>query len=165
MAKKTVVVIDMQDYFLTKPESQDLVPGICSLLRYATRQRWGIIFVEFGGDPTTRKILESVSGYDMVDTIKKLKMDGGDKVLYCLSEHPGWSRHLVVCGVYGDQCVEKTVCGILSLSKDVQVDIIRDLVSPPYQLTEHTLVNQSDVQGVHKLLSVEMERTNDGATV
>ncbi len=141
---RTLVIVDMQDEFVDYEWNYDeneipidyteIVPGICSLVQYAIKNCWSIIFVEFDPYGTTIEILsELVADYQHFMAVQKYGQDGGPQVIECLQEHPQWSRHLLVCGLYGDACVPSTVQGLLRDNILTEVDVITDLVLPRYQ--------------------------------
>jgi len=139
--ERTVVIVDMQDYFIGKDSCrgydgsfQELIIGTCDLVRLAKTNQWGIVLVEFGGlGRTTQQIVDEIGDYPHVDTVIKNCEDGGEEVVDCLRGHPKWSNHLLVCGVYGDACVPATVKGLFEHSDLVEVDVVTDLVTPEYE--------------------------------
>jgi len=131
--EKTLVIIDMQDWFIKHQEERDLIPIICELIKQARQQRWAIILVEFYTcGPTNEIILEAVKDYPYTRTIIKSNHDGGKEIIECLGNHPAWSTDLLVCGIYGDECVPATVDGLLNNNNLVEVSVITDAIHPPY---------------------------------
>jgi len=132
MADKTLVIIDMQDFFDRIPKDH-LIQNMCDLIRHARRQRWGIMLVEFDRyGPTTQRLMDALGEYDHVAIVKKNCDDGGEEVIQCLDSNPQWSRHCLVCGIYGDACVRETVCGMYNADPLVEIDVVTDLVVPQY---------------------------------
>lgn len=132
---RTLVVVDMQDHFLDRCMCEDLVPVICGLIQHARQNKWAIILLQYehtGCRPIHQKILESVKDYPHTDTVAKYTGDGGEQVLDCINEHPSWPLSIVVCGVYGGDCVSDTVAGLLDLSDLVEIDVVTDAVHPNY---------------------------------
>lgn len=140
---KTLVIIDMQTSFLDDNyygNNQnpypccEIIPGICKTIQHAMINGWGIIIVEYTGNGETHEdILEAVSGYRHVEFVGKTEPNGGEKILHCLESYPGWSTDLLVCGIFGDQCVAKTVSGIFDGSDLAEVCVVEDLVYPDYE--------------------------------
>ena len=78
----------------------------------------------------------------------KYDQDGGKEVIDCIESHPAWSVNLLVCGIYGPDCVSQTVQGILANSDVAEVDIVSDAVCPPYE-THH------DYERTERLMTME----------
>ncbi len=127
---KTLVVIDMQKYYLDGNRIiYDIVPAICSLIQYAIQNKWPIIIVESDGmDKTIKEITDITDGYPHETTVIKNEYNGGPEVIQCLNEHPSWSLNLLVCGIYGDYCVSATVKGLFVESELVEIDVVADAV-------------------------------------
>lgn len=130
---RTLVIVDMQDDFIRRNHEQKLVPIICRLITHAKQQKWAVILVEYYGFGNTNKdIREAVKNYPHIKTVIKKEWDGGKEVVDCINRHPSWSLNLLICGIYGNQCVSYTVAGLFDASDLVEVDIITDAVSPSY---------------------------------
>lgn len=139
---KTLVIIDMQSEFLgvcqwyqpTCCLIDDIVPTICSLVRHAKNNGWAIIVVEFRDHgETDRAIHNSLVGYSHWATVYKKGMDGGKQVVDCINKHPSWPLNILVCGLYGPQCVASTVSGMLDFSALIEIDVVTDAVYPDYR--------------------------------
>lgn len=129
---KTLVIIDMQPDFIGE-YNQDLILTICTLIRHAKQNEWPIILVEFSGyGYTVEPIREAISDYPCCETILKSNQDGGQEILDCIHSHPAWPLDLLVCGIFGDECVAETVCGLFNNSDIIEVDVITDAVYPNY---------------------------------
>ncbi len=130
--ERTLVIIDMQNGFIG-PSEKSMVPDMCVLIRHAMVHSWGIILVEYNYYGSTNiTILDEVAGYRHLEIVKKDYPNGGVEVTDCLSKHPDWSLNLLVCGIYGNECVAETVAGIFEENDLVEIDVVTDLVSPPY---------------------------------
>ena len=139
---RTLVIIDMQDSFICCGDEEELIPAICKLCHHAKQNKWPIILVEFNASGrTTSAILEAVENYPFTETVTKETGSGGKEVMACLLHHPEWPLNLLVCGIYGPECVAETVAGLLDNSDLVEVDVIIDAIYPPYcslaELDEH----------------------------
>ena len=131
---KTLVVINMQEHFVS-PNARHILPTVCELIEQAKQNNWAIILVQlvYGkGTNICKKILDAVEGYPHLAFVSKNGMDGGKQVLDCLRHSPKWSLDLLVCGVFGDQCVAATVEGLLCGSDLVEVSVIQDAIYPEY---------------------------------
>ena len=134
MPDKTLVVIDMQELYINAKELH-LLPKICSLIKQARQNNWAIILVQLkcsSGTNICEEIFAAVDDYPHLAIVSKTGMDGGEQVLDCLKHSPKWSLDLLVCGVFGDQCVAATVEGLLTGSDLVEVSVIHDAVHPEY---------------------------------
>lgn len=131
---KTLVIIDMQEVFIRQSKHDlDLTSLICELIRHARQQRWAIILVEYDSfDSTVKEIIEALKDYPYQETVIKSCNDGGEKIIECIRNKKTWSLDLMVCGLYGDQCVAETVQGLFDNSNEVLVDVVADAVWPPY---------------------------------
>lgn len=153
MLNRTLVVIDMQDWFINYPEEQDLIPIIYDLIKQARQQRWAIILVEYGGcGPTNEIILEGVRDYPYTRTVIKFGEDGGEEIIECLNKHPAWSPDLLVCGIFGDECVPATVNGLFHNSNLVEVNVVADAIYPPYCSR-----SEEDEHGQQRECEIKME--------
>ena len=129
----TLVIIDMQELFINEDE-EDIIPNIIALIKHAIAKKWAIIVVEYDGSgETDQEIEQTLQGYPHKETVTKYGQDGGKEVVDCLESHPAWSVNLIVCGIYGPDCVAQTVRGILSNSDVAEIDIVTDAVCPPYE--------------------------------
>lgn len=127
---KTLVIIDMQQYYFDKNEEiYNIVPVVSALIRHAIQNKWPIIFVEGREQDTTiEEITNIVDDYPHKTTVIKADWNGGAEVMECLNEHPSWPLNLLVCGIYGDYCVSATVNGLFVESDLVEIDVVTDAV-------------------------------------
>lgn len=134
IADKTLVIVDMQQYFVCVGSVEHkMAADMCLLIQHAMANKWGIILVEYDGSGDTIKlILDTVSGYQHLEIVKKSEQNGGPEVIACLDSNPKWSMNLIVCGIFGDQCVPDTVRGIFDNSDIVEIDVVTDLIYPSY---------------------------------
>lgn len=131
--EQTLVIIDMQSGFMNDGE-QDIVPAICDLIRHAKQNEWAIIVVEFHGyGETDEEISNMLVDYPHCTTVQKGSCNGGKEIIDCINEHPSWSLNLLVCGVYGPDCVAATVSGIFDTSDLAEVDVVTDATCPKYE--------------------------------
>lgn len=130
--EKTLVIIDMQSGFMDEDE-YDIVPAICRLIRHAKHNEWPIIVVEFSDNGDTNSdILAAIYNYPHFVTVMKGQCDGGRDVIECIENHPAWSLNILICGIYGPECVANTVCGLFEASDLVEVDVVTDAICPDY---------------------------------
>ncbi len=129
----TLVIIDMQSLFVDKDE-MEIIPNIIALIRHAMKKKWAIIVVEYSGSgETDQEITQVLRGYPHKETVTKYNNNGGKEVVECLESYPTWSTNLLVCGIYGHECVSQTVAGLFERSDVVEIDVVADAVCPPYE--------------------------------
>jgi nicotinamidase-related amidase len=145
----------MQDHFLGEVLDNDLVPIVCDLIQHAKHNGWAIILLQYEHPSSTKihhDIIESVKDYPHTDTITKYGGDGGAEVLSCIKDHPSWPLDMVVCGIYGDECVSETVAGLFDLSDLAEIEIVVDAVYPGY-----VSMSEKDEQDKERECLVTME--------
>ena len=129
----TLVIIDMQELFINEDE-EDIIPNIIALIKHAIEKKWAIIVVEYSGSgETDQEITQTLHGYPHKETVTKYGCDGGREVVDCLESHPAWSVNLLVCGIYGPECVAQTVTGLFEHSDVIEVDVVAVAVCPEYE--------------------------------
>lgn len=130
--EKTLVIIDMQSLFINEDEIE-IIPNIILLIQHAMGKKWAIIVVENDGSgDTDEEITQTLQGYPHKETVTKYENNGGLEVIQCVQSHPTWSIHLIVCGIYGDECVSETVAGLFDHSDVIEVDVVSDAICPAY---------------------------------
>ena len=132
---KTLVVIDMQEHYLRPNAGDTILSTVCELIEQARQNNWAIILVQlvYGkGTSICKDVLNAVEDYPHLAFVTKSGMDGGEQILECLKHSPKWSLDLLVCGVFGDQCVAATVEGLLTGSDLVEVSVVQDAIYPEY---------------------------------
>ncbi len=135
---RTLVIIDMQKSFINEDELE-IIPNIILLIEHAMAKGWAIIIVEFKciyslyGEGNTDKALTEILGkYPHQETLTKYGCDGSKEILRCIESQSAWSLNLLVCGIYGDECVPETVAGLFDRSDLVEVDVVTDAICPEY---------------------------------
>jgi len=134
--EKTLVIVDMQNYFLRGSDYGDLsymIPTFTELILHAMKNQWGIILLEFSSCGETAKEITSIlQNYDRKVVLEKEEQSGAKLILDFLISNGWWPTDLIVCGLYGDECVYRTVNDLLGLSDSIKISIIDDMVYPPY---------------------------------
>lgn len=158
---KTLVIIDMQSDFLGTSE-RNLIPVICRLIQFAKRNELPIILVKFltcGNIDSA--ILKEVKDYHSRATVYKTGCDGGREVIECLVAND-WSFDLLVCGVWGNQCVTETVSGLFNNSDVVEVSVVTDAVYPPYlsssEPDEHGQQKEAEMEANELMDMLELQK-------
>jgi hypothetical protein len=127
-----------------------IVPAICKLIQHAKQNEWPVIVVEFTAcGETNASIVEALSGYTHKETVSKSIGDGGPEIIKCIEKHQTWSLDLLVCVLYGNECVSDTVAGLFETSDLVEVDVVTDAVYPDYcsssEVDEHGQQREREV--------------------
>lgn len=131
--ERTLVIIDMQDLFINEDE-MEIIPNIITLIKHAMENKWAIIVVEYDWSGATNvKITQALGEYLHQETVVKHNCDGGKEIIDCIESRPTWSTNLLVCGVYGPECVAQTVAGLIERSDVVEIDVVIDAVCPEYK--------------------------------
>jgi nicotinamidase-related amidase len=147
---RTLVIIDMQKNFLGGCE-MEIVPNVIALVKHAMAKGWAIIVVEYvGSGATDKEITEALGEYPHQETVVKDGCDGSREILECIASEPAWSLNLLVCGVYGPDCVAATVSGLFDNSSLVEVDVVTDAISPSYKSYDYGKLREREVtlQGI-----------------
>jgi len=130
---KTLVIIDMQTGFIDGCDATGAENVICKMVEHARQQKWGILVVEFDGyGDTIDSIAQAVGGYEMAHDVVKDHMGGGEEVMECLNRHPELPRDLVVCGIFGEQCVSRTIYELCLMQEIPVIDVLEDGIAPEY---------------------------------
>ncbi len=110
-----ILVIDMQDYFLSwiDPQSTDaLISAQQNVLRHATQEDIPIAVLEMEGyGPTVDSILEEVANVPTCTFIQKTNLSGFQNT--DLDKHlQKWERRtLLLMGLYAGACIRETALG------------------------------------------------------
>lgn len=111
MAKRNLLIIDVQDYFET---SSKVIDETIREIKLARRRKAAIFVVEYDRDymqigPTNQRVLDALEGYDKVIQVKK-ECDGGGKEILDACEKNGVERKAFrVVGVNRSYCVYSTL--------------------------------------------------------
>ena len=130
---KTLVIIDMQETYIGD-DNDWLVPNVIDLIHEFGQKQWPIILVEFehACSETDAEIMSALWEYDrLVRYVEKNRVSGAAEVLYELRKTQ-WPKDLVVCGVYGNECVAATAEELVKLEPKINVEIRRDCVWPAF---------------------------------
>lgn len=145
---KTLVVIDMQPFFLNDMDGRShkpLVNRTASLVREARENGWPVIIVEYylkqyihtwSGTKkafdewisTDKRIMDELKWYRNKHVVIKDRDDGGRHVLRCIRENK-LPCDVVICGVNTSACVRTTASSLVKLGNTVRRSLDMTLVS------------------------------------
>jgi len=140
----TLVIVDMQHEFLSwfiEKTRNRLVENTCNFVALAMRDDAPIILVEYGGCGQTHgAIYETIEDYLVQETVTKYTADGSQEIIEAIESH-NWPKKLLVCGIYGNECVFDTVDG---LRNKYDVSILPEAIEPPFptQLMEDAPIEE-----------------------
>ncbi len=119
-----LVIIDMQsEYKIT--ESSILLNKIVKHIRYSKKRQDPIIIVELEDMGLTHpEIMKEIMGYNRYKKVIKAEEDGSLEITRVLQEMGILRGILNVCGIFSEDCVEKTAIGLMN--KGFKVDIIEE---------------------------------------
>lgn len=121
----TRIVIDVQPHFCAA-NYPDLVVGVTLELMKAMKEKAHILIVEYTNCGSTHNaLLKLLRGYPRYQRIKKSADDGSNQVVEALAKFKYPSKHLRVCGVNTDCCVQATVNGLLAKLPDTKIELVK----------------------------------------
>jgi nicotinamidase-related amidase len=119
----TLVVVDLQPYFLRKLSSLKVVSSAAKLVKKAVSDKAEIIYLEYNGyGKTTKTINKLTVGYPN----KKTLMKSADSGAHVLNKHIK-SKKVIFCGINTPYCVYSTVKDFLYYSYIDKNKVIVDL--------------------------------------
>jgi nicotinamidase-related amidase len=128
----TLVVVDMQWFFVKGCENADLLANVIAEINGAMAKGWAIILLEVTPwrlDHTMEEITKVVKGYQRCLQKTKAKPDGSSEVIdVCLEE--GFSTtNFKVVGVWIDACVEQTAVSLVQRLSHCVVNVVKKACS------------------------------------
>jgi nicotinamidase-related amidase len=108
----SLIVVDMQPFFPSSRSTR--VKDHCRKeIQKAMDAGAPIIFVEYlGCGPTNPNLVKMTDYYDKTFLVRKRSDNGSSEISKLLSSYRLPARHLRVCGVNTNACVESTVYGL-----------------------------------------------------
>lgn len=120
----TLVIVDMQASF-SAANNKRVRDNCKHEIIKATDKGGAIIFVEFiGCGRTIPGLVKLTDDYNRAFIVRKDDEDGSREVHKVIKDNKLPSRRIKVCGVNTDQCVLATVCGLNSLMKQTNIEVI-----------------------------------------
>lgn len=122
----TRIVIDVQPTF-PAANRPNLVVGVTRELMAAMKQKAHILVVEYRHcDPTHSALMAMLKDYPNYAKITKPGDDGGREVFKSLGKLGFPTKHLRVCGVNTDCCVQATVNTLAKLLPDSKFELVKN---------------------------------------
>lgn len=119
----TLVVVDLQHYFLNNLKSRKVVDSAVKLVEKAVADKAQVIYLEYRGyGKTTKTISKLTVGYPNKRTLLKSKDSGGDVLSKAVK-----NKKVVFCGINTPYCVYNTVKDFLYYSYIDKNKVVVDL--------------------------------------
>jgi nicotinamidase-related amidase len=131
MARKTLVVIDMQPHFLDTlgDEKDKLTESVTKIIKRKARLNHPVVLVELNHSRqrkyTHGAIFEALNGFHY-HLVQKNSQDGSNEIVKLLREKRLPRSHVEICGIYFEACIRETVIGMSRLMPRAEIGIIRD---------------------------------------
>lgn len=152
----TLICVDLQTYYMSQvPEEQSriVIENTVRISRVFMANGWPIIVVMYEGvfddcGNDTIEEMQDILSYRNAVLVKKRRPDGSEQILDQIDCHK-WPLNVVVCGVFGDECVQETVNGLLERDRRIEVSVLKDCIWPNRMAIEEdnedrvSILNQS----------------------
>jgi nicotinamidase-related amidase len=117
MRRSPLVIIDVQKDYSVKPA---MVTRLVKHVRAARKSQVPVLIVELSGQgPTDPTVMQELAGYDKVKVVQKRDCDGSREVVSALG--PNGHKRLRLCGLFTDDCVDKTAKGLYRKGFDIEI--------------------------------------------
>jgi nicotinamidase-related amidase len=117
MQSPTLVIIDVQKGY---PVKKPLVTRLVKHVKAARKSHVPVLVVEIRGyGPTDPAVMQELAGYDKVQVVQKRDCDGSREIASALG--PNGPKRLRLCGLYTDDCVDKTARGLYLKGFDIEI--------------------------------------------
>jgi len=132
---KTLILIDFQSYYLSgMPEEKrkELIENVTKISRVFMANNWPIIVVYFDSSFEDNYLIEemlNILEYKKSVLVTKNRCDGSEQILDQIDFH-NWPLNVVVCGVFGNECVSETVNGLAERDRKISITILKDCIWP-----------------------------------
>lgn len=132
---KTLILIDFQSFYIGEvPEEKrkELINNVTKISRVFMANNWPIIIVYFAStydDNNLIKEMRNILEYKNAVLVTKTRCDGSEQILDQIDLHK-WPLNVIVCGVYGDECVSETVNGLAERDRKIQINVLEDCIWP-----------------------------------
>lgn len=128
----TLVVVDMQEFFVKDCENKALVENVIAEVRLAMSKGWAIVLLEcdpmrIGG--TLNEILAVVAHYPRFVRQTKVNPDGSKEVMMVCRMNDYCDYNFRVVGVWVDACVEQTAVSLVERIAYCVVNVVKSACS------------------------------------
>jgi nicotinamidase-related amidase len=158
---KTLILIDFQNYYMTQvpeKERRKIIENTTRLARVFMTNDWPIIVVMYEDvfDDVNNDIVPEMKDillYKNSVLVRKNRPDGSEQVLDQIDFHK-WPLNVVVCGVFGDECLQETVNGLLERDRQIEIEVLKDCMWPDRIVIEEDNENRVSIRGQSELVVV-----------
>jgi nicotinamidase-related amidase len=132
---KTLILIDFQTHYCSQmgdEKRKELIENVTRISKVFMVNNWPIIVVYFDSSYNDNYIIqemEDILKYENSIFVTKTRCDGSEQILDQIDLHR-WPLNVIVCGVYGNECVQETVNGLAERDKDISITILKDCIWP-----------------------------------
>jgi len=132
---KTLILVDFQNHYLsTIPEEKrkELIKNVIRISKVFEINNWPIIIVYFDSSYNDNYLIEEMRDileYKNAVLVTKHRCDGSEQILDQIDLRE-WPLNVVVCGVYGNECVQETVNGLAERDRKIQINVLEDCIWP-----------------------------------
>jgi len=117
MRRSPLVIIDLQKDYPVKPA---MVTRVVKHVKAARKSQVPVLVVEIRGfGPTNPTVMQELAGYDKVKVVQKRNCDGSREIVSALG--PNGPKRLRLCGLFTDDCVDKTARGLYRKGFDIEI--------------------------------------------
>ena len=158
---KTLILIDLQNYYMTQvpeKERRKIIKNATRLARVFMTNAWPIIVVMYEGvfDDVDNDIIQEMKDillYKNSVLVGKNRPDGSEQILDQIDLHR-WPLHIIACGVFGDECLQETVNGLLERDRQIEIEVIKDCMWPDRIVIEEDNENRVSIRNQSELVIV-----------
>lgn len=135
----TLVVVDMQSFFVNGCLNPYLVANVCLEVLVALLKGWAIVLLECepwrNGETITpiARLLSGSSGYARMRRMSKDGEDGSEEVIEACRESDFSLTNFRVVGVYSDCCVEQTAVSLVEKLEGAFVRVVKRACSTDFE--------------------------------
>lgn len=132
---KTLILIDFQTYYLKgmlKEERKELIENVKRISKVFMVNNYPIMVVYFDSSFEDNYLIQEmldILEYKNSVLVTKQRCDGSEQILDQIDLRK-WPLNVVVCGVYGNECVQETVNGLAERDRKISITILKDCIWP-----------------------------------
>lgn len=136
----TLVVVDMQEFFVKDCLNPDLVANVVAEVLMAVQKGWAVVLLECepwrNGEtitPIARLLTHGGIDYERLRRMSKDAEDGSQEVMQACRENGFSLANFRVVGVYSDCCVEQTAVSLVHKLEDASVRVVKRACSTNFE--------------------------------
>lgn len=159
---KTLILIDFQQYYMLQvpePQRKKLINNTIRISKVFIINNWPIIVVQFIDcgelleDDALIQEMQDILSYENSILVTKQRCDGSEQILDQIDLH-GWSLNVIVCGVFGDECVQESVNGLAERDRKIQINVLEDCIWPNSLSIETDYEDRIEIRHQNELVIV-----------